>query len=91
MKTLKAAFIESLEKARGDLNTVECRELALQIFREDLGGQLDRYLTAHRRLVIAAVENWWEKYKISFHEIETEKSNTAGEVDDQFRRLNYEN
>lgn len=65
LKSLDSAFLERLERATALLTEDECCLLALAIAREDLAVQLDRYVAAHRREIVAAVESWWDKYRVS--------------------------
>jgi len=47
------------------------------ILNEKLSGHLQSYVTAHRQEVIAAVENWWDKYRVTLRDIEGERNKMA--------------
>ena len=61
----------------------------LDIARDDLARQLERYVTAHRQAVIAAVENWWDKYKVTAREIEAERDGAKAKLDSFLKELGY--
>jgi type I restriction enzyme M protein len=71
-KELQKRFIKRLHEARNDLSDDDCRDLVLDILNEKLAGHLGSYVTAHRQEVIAAVENWWDKYRVTIKDIEGE-------------------
>ncbi|MDP9475652.1 MAG: type I restriction-modification system subunit M [Actinomycetota bacterium] len=77
LKTLRSGFLERLQEATAALSKEDCRRLALDIAREDLKAQLDRYVDAHRHEIVAALENWWDKYRVSTQEIERSRSEAA--------------
>ena len=67
----------------------ECQQLVLAIAREDLEAQLNRYVTAHRQQVISAIENWWDKYRVTLREIEAKRDVAARRLDAFLRGLGY--
>ena len=89
LKSLRSGFLERLEEATAALSEKDCRRLALHIAREDLKAQLDRYITAHRRDIIAITENWWDKYRVSTQEIETDRDESTEELNRRIRELGY--
>jgi type I restriction enzyme M protein len=48
------------------------QELALSLFKNDLGSILTRHLTQKRELVASAFETWWDKYRITLATMEHE-------------------
>ena len=58
--------------------------------RDELLGQLDRYVTEHRQRVIAAVETWWDKYRVTLGEIEAKDADVNRRLDEMLRGLGYE-
>ena len=44
------------------------------ILRDNLNGLLGRYVTDHRRHVVAAFEGWWDKYRVTLTSIERERN-----------------
>ncbi|TVP60082.1 MAG: hypothetical protein EA343_18260 [Nodularia sp. (in: Bacteria)] len=89
LRTLKNGLVQLLETARTNLTEVECQDLVLGIFKDGLISELDRYMTAHRQEVIAAVENWWDKYRVNLQNIESERDSAAQQLSEFMRGLGY--
>ncbi|MGW7243109.1 N-6 DNA methylase [Streptomyces sp. NPDC054804] len=53
------------------------RRTVLDILRQGLRGKLDSLLRSRRQELVRAYENWWEKYGLSFREIEQQLKGTA--------------
>jgi type I restriction enzyme M protein len=93
-KTLKAlhkTFAEGLEKARAVLEADEVRQLVLGILKIELAKELDRYVSAHRQKVVAAVENEWDKYRVTLRDIEGERDAAKARLDGFLKELGYGN
>lgn len=73
LRTLKNELVKRLQAARAALTDEECQGLVLVIFKDGLIAELERYITAHRQQVIVAVENWWDKYRVTLKDIEAER------------------
>jgi type I restriction enzyme M protein len=73
LRELKTRFIKRLEEARAQLTEGECEQLVLNLLLADLTAYLDAYITAHRQLVIRALENLWDKYRVTLGDIERER------------------
>lgn len=89
LKTLKNELVKRLEAARAALSNEDCRDLVLAIFKDGLIAELERYVTAHRQQVIAAVENWWDKYRVTLQDIETERDAAAKKLNEFLQGLGY--
>ena len=89
LKALHKAFAERLEEARAALKPNEIQELVLAILKADLAKELDRYVAAHRRQVVSAVENWWDKYRVTLRDIEGERDATKARLDGFLKELGY--
>jgi type I restriction enzyme M protein len=89
LKTLRSGFLERLEEATAALSENDSRRLALGIAREDLQAQLERYVAAHRREIVAALENWWDKYRVSIREIEVGRVASAEALERFIGELGY--
>jgi type I restriction enzyme M protein len=88
-RDLEAELIRRLETAYDALSLTGVQQLALLIMRDDLRTQLDRYVAAHRRQVVAAVENWWDKYRVTARAIETDRDAAAARLAGYLRELGY--
>ena len=67
---MQQEFITKLGKARAELTAAQERDLVLRLAKNDVVTHLDGYVTAHRQQIIAALENWWDKYAVPLHQIE---------------------
>lgn len=90
LKSMKKELLRRLFEAREKLDEDNARDLVLGILRTSLTAQVDTRVQAHRRRVIAAFENWWDKYRTSLHKIETEQNANRVRLDALVRKLGYE-
>jgi type I restriction enzyme M protein len=90
LKAKQVAFTERLKEARAALTEDTARELVLGILRADLDAILARYVANHRREVVAAFENWWEKYRVTLTSIEEERDAAAERLRFFWGRVGYE-
>ena len=65
LRELEEALLERLDSARAGLTAAQTCDLVLDLAREALVRVLSAGVTAHRQQVIAAVENLWDKYRVS--------------------------
>lgn len=89
LRELKAQLVERLQEASKALSLEEAQQLVLELFRADLLAQLERYVMEHRQLVIAAVENWWDKYQVTLGEIEKEEEGLSQQLGELLKGLRY--
>ena len=71
---MRQEFITKLGKARAELTAAQEHDLVLRAGQDDVVIHLDGYVTAHRQQIIAALENWWDKYAVPLHQIEAERA-----------------
>ena len=86
---LFAAADSRLMEVRKSLKPDDLKELVLDLFREDLAGQLDRYVSAHRQQIVAALENLFEKYHVPLSTLETERDAVAKKLAGYMKDLGY--
>lgn len=92
-KQLKAdelAFAEKLSAASKALDDTTARILVLDLIRTDLLNVASRRVIEHRRAVIDAVETWWDKYRITLGDLETERDGAAQALKAFLKELGYE-
>lgn len=82
-------LLNTLDEKRQQLTPEECEYHILDITRENIASQLERYIMAHRQQVIAAIENWWDKYHVTLQEIETRRDEAARELAMYLKGLGY--
>ncbi|ATG88347.1 type I restriction-modification system subunit M [Methylomonas koyamae] len=72
-KQLKAkndSFKQHIDDAVDGLTTEAAAELLLTILHNDMKAIVERYMAAQRKAIVAAFENWWDKYRVTLTEIE---------------------
>lgn len=87
---LKEDLVKQLDNARKQLIMEQCQRLVLDIAKDDLENQLNRYVNAHRQQVISSLENWWDKYRVTLRDIEAKRDDAAKRLDGFLRGLGYE-
>jgi type I restriction enzyme M protein len=90
LRDLEAALLDRLQIARGDLNPDQGRALVLDLSREVLAQTLAASVTAHRQKVTAAVENLWDKYRVSLDQREKKRADVSKRLTDMLGGLGYE-
>lgn len=73
----------------GQLTEEEFRRLILKKLYNLAINELNRYLNAEKRELIAGVENLWDKYAVSSQELETERSETLKTLEGFLKGLGY--
>jgi type I restriction enzyme M protein len=91
-KQIKAAekgFAQKLNEAVDALEETGAAELLLTIMRNDMQTILDRYVVAQRQQVVAAMEIWWDKYRVTLSDIESGRDTASTALSDFVRELGY--
>ncbi len=86
---LKKEVEKRLSAKRAALTDEDCQGLVLAIFKDGLIAELERYVTAHRQQVIVAVENWWDKYRVTLQDIESERDAARQQLNEFLSGLGY--
>lgn len=73
----------------GPLTEDDARRLILKKLYDLAVGELNRYLNAEKRALIAGVENLWDKYAVSSRELEAQRSETLKTMDGFLKTLGY--
>jgi len=89
-KALQQEFITKLGKTRAELTADEEQELVLRLTKNNLATHLGGYVTAHRQQIIAALEEWWDKYAVSLQEIERERDSATAKLAGFLKELGYD-
>lgn len=71
------------------LTEAEARQLILQKLYNIAQAELTRYLNAERRILLAALENLWDKYAVSSHQLEQNRAATLAELNGFLKVLGY--
>jgi len=89
LRMLKKEVEKRLSAKRAALTDEDCQRLVLAIFKDGLIAELERYVTAHRQQVIVAVENWWDKYRVTLQDIEGERDAARQQLNEFLSGLGY--
>ena len=73
----------------GPLTEEESRDLILKKLYDLVNNELNRYLNAEKRRLIALVENLWDKYAVSSRELESLRVQTTKTLDGFLNGLGY--
>jgi len=78
-----------LESIGGIITEEDCKTLILQKHNSLVQQELNKYLNAEKRKLIAGIEKLWDKYAISSQELEFVRTGTLGELNEFLTELNY--
>lgn len=91
-KQLKAkndSFKQHIGSAVDGLTPEAAAELLLTILHDDMQAIVARYMTAQRKQIVAAFENWWDKYRVKLTEIEGKRDKAANALQGFLKTLKY--
>ena len=91
-KQLKAkndSFKQHLDAAVDGLTQEAAADLLLTILHNDMNAIVERYIAAQRKLIVAAFENWWDKYRVTLTEIEVQRDDAATALQGFLKGLKY--
>ena len=78
-----------LDEIGGQLTEADSRRLILKKLNDIIQTELERYLNAEKRALIAAVEKLWDKYAVSMRELEQQRTETLEKLDAFLKGLGY--
>jgi type I restriction enzyme M protein len=91
-KTLAAKqeqFTDEINKDVDGLSSEEAADLLLKILHDDMDKILTRYIAAQRGQIVAAFENWWDKYHTTLTEIEGARAEATEKLAGFLKGLGY--
>ncbi|KIQ59175.1 type I restriction-modification system subunit M [Pseudomonas fluorescens] len=91
-KQLKAkndSFKQHIGAAVEGLTPEAAAELLLTILHNDMQAIIERYMAAQRKQIVAAFENWWDKYRVTLTEIEGKRDEAAKALQGFLKELGY--
>jgi len=89
LKALQKEFVERLQGARAVLDDAEAIDLVLAILQAELQAIIDRYVARHRGLALAAIETWWDKYRVTLGRIERDQEEASEVLAGYLEELGY--
>ncbi|WP_280539785.1 N-6 DNA methylase [Chromohalobacter sp. 11-W] len=89
LKAKRAALPDELNGKVDGLDDAQAAELLLTILHHDMTTIVERYIGNQRQQVIANVESWWDKYKVTLTEIERTRDSAAKRLAGYLEGLGY--
>lgn len=89
LKTKKDSFTARINTAVDGLSPEQAAELLLTILHNDMQAIVERYIAAQRKQIVAAFENWWDKYRVTLTEIESKRDAAAQALQGFLKGLGY--
>ncbi len=89
LKAKKESFAEHIDAAVDGLSAEQAAELLLTILHNDMRAIVERYIAAQRKAIVAAFENWWDKYRMTLAEIESKREAAATALQEFLKGLRY--
>jgi len=89
IKAREQGFAQRLNAAVDALDETGAAALLLAILRNDMQVILERYISAQLQQVVAAFENWWDKYRVTLTEIECDRDASSKSLKSFLEDLRY--
>jgi type I restriction enzyme M protein len=89
LRKLKQILVQRIQEAYAALTPQQCEDLVLSIAYDDLSSELERNVVAHLQQVIAVVESWWDKYRITLNDIRAERDAVEQRLTSLLEKLGY--
>ena len=77
LKAKNDSFKQHVDAAVDGLTPEAAADLLLTILHNDMNAIVERYIAAQRKQIVAAFENWWDKYRVTLNEIEHKRDAVA--------------
>ncbi|SFH23762.1 type I restriction enzyme M protein [Nitrosospira sp. Nsp14] len=89
LKAKKESFTAHINAAVDGLAPEAATELLLSILHNDMQTIVESYVTAQRKQIAAAFENWWDKYRVTLTEIEGKRDAATQALQRVLKGLRY--
>lgn len=89
LKAKQDSFTVHINAAVDGLSAEQAAELLLTILHNDMRTIVERYIAAQRKDIVAAFENWWDKYRVTLTEIEGKRDAAAQALQGFLKGLRY--
>ncbi|MDI7925229.1 type I restriction-modification system subunit M [Ferirhizobium litorale] len=89
LKAKHAQFTDEINRSVDGLTPEEAGELLLKILHDDMEKILTRYIAAQRGQIVAAFENWWDKYRVTLTQIELARAQATEKLAGFLKGLGY--
>ncbi len=85
----KDSFTSHIDREVAGLTPAAAADLLLTILHDDMRAIVERYVAAQRKTIVAAFENWWDKYRVTLTEIEGKRDAAAQVLKGYLTGLRY--
>jgi type I restriction enzyme M protein len=89
LKAKSESFKQHIGAAVEGLTPKAAADLLLTILHNDMQAIVERYMAAQRKAIVAAFENWWDKYRVTLTEIENKRDGAAQTLQRFLKELRY--
>lgn len=89
LKVKHDSFKQHIGAAVEGLTPEAAADLLLTILHKDMQTIVERYMAAQRKQIVAAFENWWDKYRVTLTEIEGKRDEAAKALQGFLKGLRY--
>jgi type I restriction enzyme M protein len=89
-KVLQQELVAELTDALSQLSADDAKDLVLRIAHADLIEHLDAYVQKHRRLVVSALDGWWDRYAVPLRTLEENRNAAQVQLNSFLKELGYE-
>lgn len=89
LKARKDSFAAHITREVDGLTPEAAADLLLTILHNDMKAIVERYIAAQRKAIVAAFENWWDKYRVTLTEIESKRDAAAKVLQEFLKELRY--
>ena len=88
-RTKNDSFKQHVDAAVDGLTPEAAADLLLTILHNDMNAIVERYIAAQRKQIVAAFENWWDKYRVTLTEIEGKRDEAAKALQGFLKDIGY--
>ncbi|WP_114835629.1 class I SAM-dependent DNA methyltransferase [Agrobacterium tumefaciens] len=89
LKAKHAQFTDEINRSVDGLTSENAGDLLLKILHNDMEKILTRYIAAQRGQIVAAFENWWDKYRVTLAQIEGARAEATEKLARFLKGLRY--
>lgn len=89
LKIKNDSFKQHIGGAVEGLTPEAAADLLLTILHNDMRSIVERYMAAQRKQIVAAFENWWDKYQVTLAEIDGKRDAAAKALQGFLKGLRY--
>lgn len=89
VKALKQQLSDRLEEAHTTVGPEQAHRLVMDLLKSDLRVEVQSRVATRRQALIAALENWWDKYRVTLRDVEAERDDAKARLDGFMKELGY--